>query len=170
MSCWVVPTLAADLWGVPVEHVLRQIDAGDVPSQTVLGFVLVDVAPDSEVFRPSRRKGPPPTYTVISTSDSSDSADPSADEFARQADDAAAVAVLTAPEEWALAGGDGGDAFGRTDDGSTDDAADETDAEEEEDDRGPCDEDQSAEPHVPMNWARTRSRIAATRRGPGRPG
>src|SRR5687767_2092803 len=47
MSCWVVPTLAAELWGVPLELVLGQVRTGTVASKVDGGLVLVDVGPDS---------------------------------------------------------------------------------------------------------------------------
>lgn len=55
MSCWVVPTIAAELWGIPLEQVLGQIRAGVVVSKSDYGFTLVDVAPDSRELAP-----PPP--------------------------------------------------------------------------------------------------------------
>lgn len=62
MSCWVVPTLAAELWGVSIAHVLEQIRDGLVPSREEHGFVVVDIAPESPVFStaPQRRDDPPP--------------------------------------------------------------------------------------------------------------
>jgi hypothetical protein len=43
MSRWVEPTFAAELWGVPLDRVLDQIRAGEVPARTDDGFLLVDV-------------------------------------------------------------------------------------------------------------------------------
>jgi hypothetical protein len=66
MSCWVVPTIAAELWSVPLAQVLGQIEAGSLSCKTEHGFVLVDVAPNSDTFSPPpRRIKPPPTYTVL---------------------------------------------------------------------------------------------------------
>ena len=68
MSCWVVPTIAAELWGVSLDHVLGQVGEGSVRSKTEHGFMLVDVAPFSEVFRSPRWVGPRPriqTFTVL---------------------------------------------------------------------------------------------------------
>lgn len=47
MSCWVAVSLAAELWKVSPGVVLERIERGEVPARTELGFVLVDVAPDS---------------------------------------------------------------------------------------------------------------------------
>lgn len=67
MSCWVVPMVAAEMWGVPVEAVLQRARDGEVPSKSENGFMFIDVAPDSprcdapKSLRPPR----PPTYSVV---------------------------------------------------------------------------------------------------------
>src|SRR5258706_3462134 len=67
MSCWVVPGVAADLWGVPLEQVLEWIRLGQVPSKSDYHFVLVDMAPNSP--QAERRQESPPrrmqTFRVI---------------------------------------------------------------------------------------------------------
>jgi hypothetical protein len=63
MSCWVVPSVAAELWGIPLEQLMGQIRAGAVTSRTEHGFVLVDVAPDSERIAPAPRRRRPRTRT-----------------------------------------------------------------------------------------------------------
>ena len=68
MSCWVVPTIAAELWGVTLDHVLGRVDEGMLRAKTEHGFLLVDVAPYGEVFHTARWSGPRPriqTYTVL---------------------------------------------------------------------------------------------------------
>ena len=45
MPCWVAPVVAAELWGVSLEHVLGAIADGSIPSGREYGFVVVDVAP-----------------------------------------------------------------------------------------------------------------------------
>mgnify|MGYP000194566917 CR=1 FL=1 len=47
MSCWVVPAVAAEFWGLTVEQVLERIRKGTVTWKQELGFTLVDVAPAS---------------------------------------------------------------------------------------------------------------------------
>ncbi len=47
MSCWVVPSLAADLWQMPLEEVLRLVREGAVPTKQEEGFTFIDVAPES---------------------------------------------------------------------------------------------------------------------------
>ena len=68
MSCWVVPTIAAELWGVSVQHVLDGLKRGDFPSKNESGFTFVDVAPDSPKVETPRKLRPPapPTYTMVS--------------------------------------------------------------------------------------------------------
>jgi hypothetical protein len=63
MSCWVVPSIAAEIWGVSVDHVLEQIRTGAIASRQEYGFTVVDVAPSSaEPPRASRR---PATFVTI---------------------------------------------------------------------------------------------------------
>ena len=47
MSCWVVPDVAAELWGISVEEVMQSVREGRIPSRREFHFLLVDVAPDS---------------------------------------------------------------------------------------------------------------------------
>jgi hypothetical protein len=69
MSCWVVPSVAAELWGVSVPQILAQMTAGKLASKQEKGFTFVDVAPESPVFEPDRQMKftpAPPTYRVVS--------------------------------------------------------------------------------------------------------
>ena len=68
MSCWVVPHIAAELWGCSVEQVLAQIAEGKLTTKHDGGFEFVDVAPDSPTIETPKalRPVPPPTYTVVS--------------------------------------------------------------------------------------------------------
>jgi hypothetical protein len=67
MSCWVVPTLAAELWGVPLDHVLGQVQSGAVPSKVDYGFTLIDVAPGCDYIAspPAPVVPPPPTFVSV---------------------------------------------------------------------------------------------------------
>jgi hypothetical protein len=47
MSCWVVPSVAAELWGCTVDAVLAAMRNGNVPTKEDAGWTFVDVAPDS---------------------------------------------------------------------------------------------------------------------------
>jgi hypothetical protein len=45
MSCWVAPSLAADIWQIPLDQLLEKIRSGEVPVRHEDGFTFVDVAP-----------------------------------------------------------------------------------------------------------------------------
>jgi hypothetical protein len=45
MSCWVVPTLAAELWQIPLDQLMGRIRDGEIPVKDEDGFTFVDVAP-----------------------------------------------------------------------------------------------------------------------------
>ena len=47
MPSWVVPAVAAELWGVSVEHVLAEVAAGRVISRREGEFLFVDVDPNA---------------------------------------------------------------------------------------------------------------------------
>ena len=68
MSCWVVPTIAAELWGVSVQQILEGMENGHIPSKQELGRTFVDVAPESPKIQTPAQMRPavPPTYTVVS--------------------------------------------------------------------------------------------------------
>lgn len=63
MSCWVVPSVAAEYWRVSVEHVMECIRRGAVSVREDNGFTFVDVLPDParEVHVPREQR--PPTFT-----------------------------------------------------------------------------------------------------------
>src|SRR5690348_17077985 len=64
MSCWVVPTIAADLWGCTVENVWAAIRDGRIPTREENGWLFVDAAPhgaDIALPRPLR----PATFTPV---------------------------------------------------------------------------------------------------------
>ena len=67
MSCWVVPSVAAEVWGVPVEQILQRIEDGQIATREDLGRMFVDVAPNSPTIETPRTLRPPtpPTYTVL---------------------------------------------------------------------------------------------------------
>ncbi len=65
MSCWVVPAVAAELWGVPVNAINEKIRSGALPSKLDLGFTLVDVAPGSpKLHKPAAVREPAPRTFV----------------------------------------------------------------------------------------------------------
>ena len=49
MPSWVVPTVAAEYWGVSVERVMADVASGCVISRTEGGFTFVDVDPSREL-------------------------------------------------------------------------------------------------------------------------
>ena len=68
MSCWVVPTIAAEIWGMPLSELLRRIRDGEIPTKQDAGFTFVDVAPYSKqierpLLPPDER---PATFTMLS--------------------------------------------------------------------------------------------------------
>jgi hypothetical protein len=68
MSCWVVPSVAAELWGCTVDAVLSAIRNGHVPTKEDSGWTFVDVAPESpQLAAPKAVRPPTPeTYAVVS--------------------------------------------------------------------------------------------------------
>ncbi len=61
MSCWVVPTIAAEIWGVSIDHLLQQVRDGNLAYRVDEGFMFVDVEPP-----PQPKVEHPPTFTVLS--------------------------------------------------------------------------------------------------------
>lgn len=68
MSCWVVPTVAAEYWGISVDLVLRRMGEGLVPQMSQSGFVFVDIDPWATACTGAYRHEPPPTF--VSTAES----------------------------------------------------------------------------------------------------
>ncbi|HWP40599.1 MAG TPA: hypothetical protein VNL70_06700 [Tepidisphaeraceae bacterium] len=69
MSCWVVPSVAAEIWGVSVDTILARINSGQIPTKTDLGRIFVDVAPHSPVLNTPRTRSStrPATYRLVSS-------------------------------------------------------------------------------------------------------
>jgi len=67
MSCWVVPSVAAELWGIPVENIHARIRDGSLASKQDSGFTVIDVAPDSPAMQSPKTPRPPapPTYRAV---------------------------------------------------------------------------------------------------------
>lgn len=55
MPCWVSPNIAAEFWGMPLEHVFARIGDGSIRSREENGVTFVDVAPDPALQQPQRR-------------------------------------------------------------------------------------------------------------------
>ena len=71
MSCWVVPAVAAEYWGVSLDTVWGRIYDEQVPHKLERGFVFVDLDPWRAQPTGGVRHPPPPTFVAID--DSSDS-------------------------------------------------------------------------------------------------
>ena len=69
MSCWVVPQVAAEIWGISLSEVLSRIHSGVVVSKMEYGFLLVDTAPLGPMFRSTGAEGGkrPPTWVEVRT-------------------------------------------------------------------------------------------------------
>jgi hypothetical protein len=67
MSCWVAPTLAAEIWQISLELLMSRIASGEIPVRDEDGFLFVDVAPyGHRVERPNRAPHErPATFTPI---------------------------------------------------------------------------------------------------------
>lgn len=55
MSCWVVPSLAAEYLGMSIDQVMEKIAKGVLPSHNDHGFTVVDVAPNGPRSEPPRK-------------------------------------------------------------------------------------------------------------------
>jgi hypothetical protein len=69
MSCWVVPNVAAEIWGISLDEVLHRINTGAVVSKREYGFLLVDTAPLGPLFRSTAGEGKakPRTWVAVQT-------------------------------------------------------------------------------------------------------
>lgn len=84
MSCWVVPTVAAELWGMSVQQIMDGISAGHLMSKSEAGFTFIDVAPQSprmEAPRPMRPPTPPTFMAVTNAEIAALTDEPSDDEM-----------------------------------------------------------------------------------------
>lgn len=106
MSCWVVPTIAADLWGVPVQHVLSCIREGRVPSKVENGFIFVDVAPHSPTIAAPRRLAVNRPRTFVTVTPHEIAALTGAEDGSPDGDAAHPVGVDPAEEQLAAVGAD----------------------------------------------------------------
>lgn len=104
MSCWVVPTVAAELWGVAVDTILDRARTGLVPSKTENGFMFVDVAPDSTRCDPPKgiRPPSPPTFTVVDESEMA-ALRSEAEVVPSPTPAAGTTAIAMAPDDWRAA-------------------------------------------------------------------
>lgn len=68
MPTWVVPSIAADIWGVPVSQVLSRMQEGHIASRTEGGFTFVDMDPYGlrPIPKASPRQTRPTTFRGLS--------------------------------------------------------------------------------------------------------
>lgn len=64
MPTWVVPSIAAEMWRVPLNDLLGQIASGSIPAKREEGFTFVDVDPYGSAprARSTPRARRPATY------------------------------------------------------------------------------------------------------------
>ena len=95
MSCWVVPTLAAELWRLPLDQVLQRMKDGLVPTKREDGWTFIDVAPASPRLTTSSLPPElrPPTFTIVQSDHTPTPAD-----NAEEAQLAALTAAASDPE------------------------------------------------------------------------
>lgn len=98
MPCWVAPTLAAEIWQIPLDALMSRIASGEVPVRDEDGFLFVDVAPyGPRLERPNRApQDRPATFTPITAGVVAEHpADP--DDSPLMVSDEEAVALLPSP-------------------------------------------------------------------------
>ncbi len=78
MSCWVVPSVAAELWGCSLESILTAIRDGAIASREDNGWTFVDMAPGGPTIDMPRAVQPP-TYTAVSREEMAALVKPGAD-------------------------------------------------------------------------------------------
>ena len=64
MSCWVVPSVAAELWGCTVDAVMSAIQNGHLTTREEAGWTFVDVAPHSPTIETPKQMRSA-TYTEV---------------------------------------------------------------------------------------------------------
>jgi hypothetical protein len=163
---WVVPSIAAEVWGVSLDHVMSQVRAGEVASRDEFGFLWVEVTAQSAP-RPARvrrrsRRSRPQTYTrrpispVVSPSVA--------------ADELQALGETTPAESEAPKGAPEASERGDSAPAEEERVAIECAAPEEAPVEPPepdeCESPEDADDGVPMNWRQGRSRAASSRRRP----
>lgn len=68
MPCWVVPTVAAELWECHIDRITNAIRDGNLKTKEEAGWMFVDIAPNSPVMETGTAKwaGSPWTMDVVS--------------------------------------------------------------------------------------------------------
>ena len=63
MSCWVVPSIAAEFWRIPLDQVMDKIRRNALPVRRENGFTFIDILPDPAPAEPLPKELRPPTFT-----------------------------------------------------------------------------------------------------------
>jgi len=157
MPGWVLPAVAAELWGVTIEQVMADVAAGRVTSRVEGEFIFVDVQPAADESEHASAPTPSPYRRSLAWSVPSDAttesitADPIVSAEERDALlDEPAVVESSDDDAWADA---------------EDDRADDVDAESEVD--APDGPIVLTADDIP-NWGEVRSRVGRSRRPPRR--
>jgi len=66
MSCWVAPTVAAELWGCTVESIWSAIREGRLVTRIENGWTFIDAMPDASASAQLPRAMCPPTFSAVS--------------------------------------------------------------------------------------------------------
>lgn len=164
MSCWVVPTVAAEWWGISLDQVMSRVHSGSVESKTEHGWLWVDIAPPGQPIQPPLRRvrrRPPPTFTAIAALTGAEVealAIGPIDRAATAADPSVVAAPTTpSPSVAELPLPASGDA-------ASPDAA--PSARNEPEELGPPDLDAEPDNGVPLGWRKARQRVGRSRRRP----
>jgi hypothetical protein len=64
MPCWVVPTIAAEYWRIPLDEVLDRIARNAVPIRHEDGFTFIDILPDPAPAQPLPANERPATFVA----------------------------------------------------------------------------------------------------------
>ena len=147
MSCWVVPVVAAEYWGVSLDAVWGRIYNDHVPHKVERGFVFVDLDPWRADSSGGLRHDPPPTF--VPADDSIEPApyhDDAQSQFEVDSFDAAGSRDRSADDN------------GEGDEQPPDEAGDEEQLPE-------LDEEESAA-FGRLSWQEARERVSRTRRPP----
>jgi len=163
---WVVPSIAAEVWGVSLDHVMSQVRAGAVASREEFGFLWVEVTAQTaprptRVRRRGGRRARPQTYTrrpiapVTSPSVGADellALGETVPAVELQPSNASAEGNAKASEEITRA------------EGACAPVPEPAAVEPPEPDE--CESPEDPDDGVPMNWRQARSRTASSRRKP----
>ena len=151
MSCWVVPTVAAEYWGVSLDVVWQRIYEGLIPHKSDGGFVFVDVDPWTPDATGALRHEPPATFVMPQ--------EPALPEPVPSTPAWTAPAVMAVERKRDAIG-----TFGIRQDLRQERDRNE-DARDEDDELPPLDEDESAT-FSRLSWHDVRQRVSRTRRPP----